>query len=94
MPPGFTRVIVSANTIWALNQSGSRLVGTYKNSAVLTIGMGQIRYLANDGSEGNVTSAVVEVVAGDFFIAIARQTSGGNLNVRAEESSWFAIRAV
>lgn len=96
VPTGVTRVIVSTNAIWTANNTGERWLGISKNGSAGSrfFGEGSLRHLATNGSELNVTSAVVEVVAGDFFIAIARQTSGGNLNVRAEESSWFAIRAV
>jgi hypothetical protein len=94
VPTGVTRVIVSTNVIWAINDTGERWLGLFKNAALgLFFGQGSLRHLATNGSELNVTSAVVEVVAGDFFVANVRQTSGGNLNVLAQEASWFAIRA-
>lgn len=93
VPAGVSRVIVSANVIWALNQTGARFLGIHKNGATF-IGMGQLRHLAKDNSEGNVISAAVDVSAGDYFELSVLQTSGGNLNVLAQNESWFAVRAV
>ena len=93
VPTGVSRIVVSANVIWTVNQTGARFLGIQKNGATF-IGMGQLRHLAKDNSEGNVISAAVDVSAGDYFELSVLQTSGGNLNLLTANETWFAIRAV
>jgi hypothetical protein len=42
------------------------------------------------GAQG-IGSAVIDVMPGDYFGLIARQTSGATKHIAADELTWFAI---
>jgi hypothetical protein len=55
--------------------------------------------VARESDEGDagvqgIGSGVVEVMPGDYFELIARQTSGATKDVAANELTWFAIEVV
>jgi hypothetical protein len=92
VPAGVSRVIVSCNIQWATNNVGGRLVIHKKNGGTFP-GQGASRLVPTENADANVHSAVVDVVAGDFFEVRVTQTSGGNLDLNDAPSNWFAIRA-
>lgn len=92
VPAGVSRVIVSCNIQWAANNVGERLVVQRKNDGTFP-GQGASRLVPIELADANVHSAVVDVVAGDFFEILVVQKSGGSLNLNDTPSNWFAIRA-
>jgi hypothetical protein len=47
-----------------------------------------------DSGVQSAGSAAVDVMPGDYFELIARQTSGATKNVAADELTWFATEVV
>ena len=93
VPSGVSKVRVSSNVRWANQSTGLRTADHLKNGVIFR-GMGVHRQPAAQFSEHNIHSAVVEVVAGDYFEARVHQTSGGTLDVQAHEATWFAIEVI
>lgn len=98
IPAGVSRVILLAQVSFAPNATGNRKVIITKNSSSFA---GQPRTSLNAVTEGSirtnivVSTAPINVTAGDFFEVAATQTSGGDLNVESGSSlTWFAIQQI
>lgn len=97
---GITKVRLSANITWATNSSGTRIIRLLKNGlANVDEGQFQEQCLAADSgvTAHSPSSAILEVVEGDYFEAEVTQTSGGALNLLILSSSqptWFQIEVV
>ena len=92
VPGGVTKVRLKGNIDWTFGGTGYRHVWMHQNGG-LFFGMGRE---SDEGDAGvqSIGSAVVDVVPGDHFELIARQTSGSTRNVAADELTWFAIEVV
>lgn len=95
VPPGVSRVKVRANAVFAASGVGARSLRILKNGASME-GVPFIRMVNTGASLAaviNVASGVLNVTPGDYFEASVYQDSGGNLNVLADEATWFEIEA-
>jgi hypothetical protein len=95
VPEGVSRVRVSANAAFAANATGARSLRILKNGASLP-GVPFIRMVNTGASLAaviNVASGVLDVTPGDYFEASVYQDSGGNLNVVADDATWFELQA-
>ena len=94
MPAGFTKARLAASIRWQSNSSGIREIVFRKNGS-LFVGTGNSIHTAAGGAIAqNIGSAVVEVVAGDYFEVYAWQNSGGNLGMDGVSPVYsFSIQA-
>lgn len=96
VPAGVSRVSVRANAVFAANATGARSLRILKTGASLP-GVPFIR-MGNTGAALaaviNVASGVLDVSPGEYFEASVYQDSGGDLNVLADDATWFEIEAV
>lgn len=95
VPVGVSRVRVTANLSWAGSAGGGRRIArALKNGVSLAAGLPWVRDdVGSTGCVQNLTSPVLDVVAGDYFEVSVEQDSGGPLNLTTT-ASWFAIEAV
>lgn len=97
VPAGITRVRLSVGVQFSLNSTGYRTVALKKNGSGLIPGTGGSRAnaLTGLGTAITLTSAVLEVTAGDYFEVFVLQNSGVPLDVTSLASlTWFAIEEV
>lgn len=98
VPTGVTRVRAYGLAIWQAHSSGYRHVRILKNGATTYNGLGAQTSNSNAGSaEHNmqVSTAIIDVVAGDYFEMSAYQTSGSTLNIEGGVNhSWFAMEII
>lgn len=97
VPSGVSRVKLSGVIAWSATSSQNKRQALILKNGGSFSGYGQnIRIgpgsTASDSQRQGIVSAVVDVVAGDFFEIQVRQTSSGSRNV--ETPSWFAIEVV
>lgn len=90
---GISRVRLSSNLNWASNNSGVRDIFITKNGGGFA-GAGRDRVSANGITPMNARSSVVSVSQGDYFEVEAIQTSGGSLDVVANNVTWFALEVI
>ena len=83
VPAGFTRVRLAASIRWQSNVNGIREIVFRKNGALFVGSANSIHTAAGGAIAQNISSAVVSVVAGDYFEVYAWQNSGGNLGMDA-----------
>lgn len=93
VPAGVTKVRITANARFDAASAGARQILIFKNGATFN-GRGAIQMAGQTNAELNIVSAVVPVVAGDFFECQAFQGSGSALNLMAHESTWLQIEVV
>jgi len=93
VPKGVTKVRVSGNVIWESDSSSYRNFIIQKNGSY-TAGLPYTRIPAHGTSPMAGTSSVVEVEEGDYFEVIVRQSTGSDLELRADPHSWFALEVV
>ena len=92
VPAGVSEVRLNGNINWTFGGSGYRHVWAHKNGA-LFFGAAKESDQGDSGVQ-SAGSAAVDVMPGDYFELIARQTSGSTKNVAADELTWFAIEVV
>ena len=84
-----SRARLKGNIDWTFGGGGYRHIWMHKNSG-LFFGAAKESDAGDSGLQ-NASTAVVEVIVGDYFELIVRQTSGSTKNVAADELTWFAI---
>lgn len=98
VPTGATKVIVSAKISWTANATGTRTFSAYKNGLASYAGFPVVVNSAPDAlsfSNLIITSPVLYVTAGDYFEAVATQSSGGSLDVLGGVNhTWFSMEIV
>jgi len=96
VPVSVTRVRLAANVEWAISIVNRRFAELLKNGVDTEIGKFMINYeAASDGApRQNITSAVLSVIAGDYFELNVFQDSGGSLDVRNTAATWFSIEVI
>ncbi len=93
VPAGVINVRLLAGAQWANDLTNFRTVRIEKNDLVEEPGMPNMLEFGAGKNKHDVTSAVVVVVAGDFFKLVVHQDSGANLSV-IEMGTWFAMEIV
>ena len=98
VPAGVAKVRLTANIQWALNTNGVRRLFFLKNGLIAN-GLGEVIKDANANgvaSFQNLSSAIINVVEGDYFEAVVTQDTGGSVNIESQNSavSWFGIEAI
>lgn len=85
IPVGVSRIVISANIIWASNNSGIRRISVSGSSGFLMT----FDVQAANTSAIIFTTPIIEVTPGDFVQLLAAQTSGAPLDISS--SSIFGI---
>src|SRR5699024_10824922 len=93
IPKGVKKVKVSCSTLWPTNSDGSRRVRARKNGNYATGLFYNSRRAAGTSPVG-ATSGVVDVKEGDYIEMEVYQSSGGDLKLREDPYTWFAIEVV
>lgn len=93
IPTGITGVRLGMNTRWEINATGIRTIGVYKNAAEF-IGFPKSTSSGASSVYCNAVSMVIPVSASNYFEATAYQDSGGDLDIVADNETWFSIEAV
>lgn len=97
VPAGVTKVILRGNVEWQSNNVGSRQLTMQKGGAAF-IGSGATELVGNDATlpEQNVVSAIVTVVATNFFTLRVEQNTGANLNIihGSGFKTWFSMEII
>ena len=97
VPDGVTKVKISGNVQFAANATGGRTLLIRKNSETNFFGRPTVTIpTRTDGTATsvNITTPILQVVAGDWFELFVSQNSGGNLNVNSGYSTWMAMEIV
>jgi len=97
IPTGVSKVFVSASISFASNVNGIRAVYIKRNGAT-AVGLPYDTRSGNaSGISIGISSAVIDVIAGDYFELWVKQTSGGSLNApwsAGSTTAWFSIKVV
>ena len=93
VPVGVPLVDVSAGIVWAANSTGERRIEILRNGTPLGQAAKSITQAVNNSS-ASVVALGVTAVAGDYFEVRVYQSSGGVLEVRQDQGTFFALRAV
>ena len=98
VPPGVTRIKLSAQVRWTFNATGVR---QFDINGSVGLEAGHISSYIPTASGGttvhNSVSPVINVVAGDYFELALYQNSGGALNAEGYSSGnacWFAMEII
>lgn len=95
VPPGVTKVRLALGTEFAADGTGERMIQIKKNGGGLIGGANAVHVGNTFGNFNNGTTAIIEVVGGDYFDVEVWQNSGGNLNLNSAASrTWFSIEEV
>lgn len=89
------KVRLTTNIRWQENTAGARVVEIQKNGAYASgLPINNVAP-ANVFTTQNITSAVFDVVEGDYFTVRVAQTSGASLTIGGSvNSNWFALEVV
>lgn len=93
IPSGVNKVVLKANVQWDANDTGRREFSLRKNGGSF-IGQPDSRNAASQRTNDNMASAVIDVIAGDYFEVVVLQNSGGALNLMPGTPMWFALEVV
>lgn len=96
VPAGVSKVRLTAGIRWDASTTGQRFAKIQKNGASYyghpTM---DIPAAAVGDTYINLTSSVVDVIAGDYFEVLVQQTSGANLTIdSANLGTWFAMEII
>jgi hypothetical protein len=93
VPSGFAYVRLSANAAFSTNATGHRQLRITKNGATTYDGVPATNTSALPSSSTiiNISTGLIDVVAGDYFEVAVVQTSGGALNVGGSQNTNFSI---
>ena len=82
VPGGVSKVRLTALITFSLNSTGRRFIVFRKNGTSFS-GSGASNYQPSSDfvTIGNITSAIIDVIPGDYFQIEVIQTSGGSLSV-------------
>lgn len=97
VPTGVTKIRLSANVRFAAVDTDDKFIGFFKNGTTSVYGLA--KSIGNGSSANtdrrNMTSAVISVVAGDYFEVTAwAGVSGTVLGGTGNEETWFAMEIV
>lgn len=90
---GIRKVRVSANVLWATNDTQSRVMRITKNGATLPGGP-SLTVVGEATNRMNIVSGVLEVADGDIFRLLVTQDTGGALNVGGSNLTWMSVEAI
>lgn len=95
IPSGISKVVLKGNSSWAVTTTGQKYITIYKNG-LEGYGLPMTRLPQGDSTRANqnICSAVIPVVAGDYFEFVGYQGSGGALDFFNNFQSWFALEVV
>jgi len=99
VPSGVTKVRLTANAAWLTDFSGEFIFGISKNdettTPTFTIGLPYVQDQVATGTSDwhNMTSAVIEVTAGDWFTLFVYQSTGGAEDLDSART-WFAMEII
>lgn len=98
IPAGVKKVRVSLSVEFEISTTGRKFIRIYKNSTTLTGGARFDVASINDTAATNtfqISTAVVNVVAGDFFEAMAYQNSGSAVSLLPGNGIlWFSLEVI
>ena len=94
VPIGVSKVRLTTFICWQNNNNGERSINIYKNGNPTWFGRAADRRAASGNSETTISTAVVEVAAGDYFEVAVMQTSGVALSVLHEAGTSFSIEVI
>ena len=97
VPTGITRVRLTAGCAWASAATGTRFCRTLKNGTTFTgsAGLSLVNAAISSSATGTITTAIVTVVATDYFEIQVSQDSGAALDFGTFlERIWFAMELV
>lgn len=94
VPIGVSKVRLTTFICWQSNNNGERSVNIYKNEDPAWFGRAADRRAASGNSETNISTAVVDVAAGDYFEVRVLQNSGVALNVLCDAGTSFSIEVI
>ncbi len=97
VPAGVTKVRISAGIRWAANTVGYRNVrirsnpgGVYAANSI----WGAADHIAGENGDCTITTGVIDVQDIEYFELVVKQSSGGALDVRAVEGTYFQMEIV
>ena len=95
VPEGVTKVQVSSNAVWSPNATGARGTQVQINGASRP-GIIFSGHAPAPTANTAITqvSGPVTVTPGDLITIVGNQTSGGDLDVKNANSTWFAVEAI
>lgn len=94
IPAGVSLVQVFMQVTWEGNATGERKIRILKNGSIEGSGLPASRLGTPDAADvahQNAAGGIVPVSPGDYLQVMARQTSGGNLNLRAGGNTWVNV---
>lgn len=99
VPAGVTKIRLTAQVEFAANSTGTRNLRMDIDPSGTLTGLGWMEVVPAPSpatTNFNITSAVIEVVAGNAYRLVFGQTSGGNLNVLSGTNggTWFAMQII
>lgn len=94
VPIGVSKVRLTTFICWESNNDGERLVFICKNGDPVWFGRAADRRAASGQSETTISTAVVEVAAGDYFEVAVQQKSGVDLSVLHIRQPSFSIEVI
>ena len=93
VPAGIDKVQFFGGVRWTSNSNAARLLFVYKNGALFPAGP-YVTKRAYGSSDTQISSGVVQCVAGDYFELMAYQNSGVALNVLTSLVSYFNMQLI
>ncbi len=97
VPAGVTKVRLSAGIRWAPNTTGYRNVrirsnpgGVYAANSI----WGAADHITGENGDCTITTGVIDVQDIEYFELVVKQASGGALDVRAVEGTYFQMEIV
>lgn len=97
VPAGVTKVRLSAGIRWSANTTGYRNVrirsnpgGVYAANSI----WGAADHIAGENGDCTITTGVIDVQDIEYFEIVVKQASGGALDVRAVEGTYFQMEIV
>jgi len=93
IPSGVSKVKLKANTKWNTNAVGRRFVDIRKNGAA-TFGAAYSENMPAGQSGNHISTAVLQVIEGDYFELRVLQDSGGALDLVASGDVWFSLEVI
>ena len=94
VPIGVSKVRLTTFICWQSNDNGERLVFICKNGDPVWLGRAADRRAASGQSETTISTAVVEVAAGDYFEVSVQQRSGVDLILSHVREPSFSIEVI
>lgn len=94
VPSGVAKIRLSASVLWATNATGVRIIDVIKNGTGFD-GRSTLAMTASASQScQELVSPIILVTAGDYFEIRVTQSSGGDLNVTADQRTWVSVEVV